>query len=222
MEMANDVFPRRNLPDEAEPWGREHDKRMVFVESQIDSVKQSVLGQNRNTASSLSVLGGQIQAIVETQAELRAQQDVLASQQASIIATQNFLLTQTVGDQKSATISGTYTGSASYNYMSLDGTHDCSLSVTTGQSGKLLISVGAAITSLEGSAGVGPEIVGVSLPTNTNSASGSNGVTGASRTTLFTLSPNTTYTVRTRRWYFGAVTQFAAWQDSNITITRLA
>lgn len=56
----SDVFPRRNLPDEAEPWGREHDKRVLSLESNVESIQRGLQGQNRNTASSLSNLGDQI------------------------------------------------------------------------------------------------------------------------------------------------------------------
>lgn len=55
-----DVFPRRNLPDEAEPWGREHDKRVIALETGLDSLQKGLQGQNRNTASSLASLGDQI------------------------------------------------------------------------------------------------------------------------------------------------------------------
>lgn len=55
-----DVFPRRNLPDEAEPWGREHDKRVIALETGLDGLQKGLQGQNRNTASSLASLGDQI------------------------------------------------------------------------------------------------------------------------------------------------------------------
>lgn len=71
-----DVFPRRNLPDDAGPtasavpWGRAVENRIVGSEITLEMLQQNVQGQNRNTASSLSVIAQQIQAIEETQTEL--------------------------------------------------------------------------------------------------------------------------------------------------------
>lgn len=60
-----DVFPRRNLPDDgrgnsAEPWGREVEKRIIAVEDTSEALTQSLLGQNRSTASSLTDLAAQV------------------------------------------------------------------------------------------------------------------------------------------------------------------
>lgn len=55
-----DIFPRRNLPPQAEQWGREVESRVVSAESDIEAVQQALSGQNRNTASSLSVLAQQV------------------------------------------------------------------------------------------------------------------------------------------------------------------
>lgn len=60
----NDVFPRRNLPDDAEPWGREHDNRVLSLENTVDTIKNSLLGQNRNNASSVQVLADQVRDLV--------------------------------------------------------------------------------------------------------------------------------------------------------------
>ena len=67
---VGDVFPRRNLPGQAEEWGRTLETRAVNAESQLSILSQELQGQNRNTASSLSVLSGQIQAIQEAQKDL--------------------------------------------------------------------------------------------------------------------------------------------------------
>lgn len=60
----NDVFPRRNLPDDAEPWGREHDNRVLSLENTVGTIKTSLLGQNRNNASSIQVLADQVRDLV--------------------------------------------------------------------------------------------------------------------------------------------------------------
>lgn len=68
-----DVFPRRNLPGEAEQWGRDVEGRIQSADAALESIQQSLQGQNRNTASSLSVLAEQIRAIREAQDEIIAQ-----------------------------------------------------------------------------------------------------------------------------------------------------
>lgn len=59
-----DVFPRRNLPGEAEQWGRAHDDRVIALETRLEALSATSSGQNRNTASSLSVLGGQFRDLI--------------------------------------------------------------------------------------------------------------------------------------------------------------
>lgn len=61
--MTFDVFPRRNLPDGAEQWGRAHDDRVLGLERDVQSLGQSLSGQNRNTASSLASLADQIRTL---------------------------------------------------------------------------------------------------------------------------------------------------------------
>lgn len=55
-----DVFPRRNLSADSEPWGREVEARIVTLEGVAASAKSNVAGQNRTTASSLSDLARQL------------------------------------------------------------------------------------------------------------------------------------------------------------------
>lgn len=66
---AGDVFPRRNLPDDgkgasAEPWGREVETRIEGAEASIQSITQSLAGQNRSTASSLGDLASQVRDLI--------------------------------------------------------------------------------------------------------------------------------------------------------------
>lgn len=60
-----DIFPRRNLPNNAEPWGREHDKRVILLEEGQEALSQSLRGQNRNTASSLQSISRQVNGLSE-------------------------------------------------------------------------------------------------------------------------------------------------------------
>lgn len=58
-----DVFPRRNLSADAEPWGREVEKRIVDMEGVASAAKSGVAGQNRTTASTLGDLTRQLQRL---------------------------------------------------------------------------------------------------------------------------------------------------------------
>lgn len=222
--MANDVFPRRNLPDEAEMWGREHDTRVVAIENQIVAVRQSLTGQNRNTASSLSVIGDQLTAIEQAQSDLAAQQASLIAQQASIIATQTFLSTQTVADSK-ATLSQ-YTGTtSSLVWETFDSTYDASVVVTTGTAGRLLIQGSATLLSSNTTSILGLEVVGVTGPAypgpySTYVSTLSAASSGVTRVVVFSGSANSTYTVRLRRGRDGSGTGAAMWRDQTLVVTR--
>lgn len=65
-----DVFPRRDLPGKADVWGREVETRTTSNEESIASLRQGLAGQNRNTASSLSVIARQIEDLLATQATI--------------------------------------------------------------------------------------------------------------------------------------------------------
>lgn len=220
-----DVFPRRNLPGEAEQWGRDLETRVIGLDTNSEILGQQIQSQNRNIASSLAVMAGQIEALTEQQATLQAQQVALAAQTAALQSTINFLSTQTLYDQRPGASGGSKpgVGGGGFAYEGYDPTYDCEITVTTATSGQLLISVGGAISSSGGGAGIGPEVVGGSLPDFTTSATAGNGAAvGASRGIIVSLAPNTTYTVRTRRWYYGASAQFVSYQAASLVVTRLA
>ena len=58
-----DVFPLRNLPTDAEPWGREVEDRISQAENALSGSKQSLLGLNRATGSTLENLAYQISEV---------------------------------------------------------------------------------------------------------------------------------------------------------------
>lgn len=223
-----DVFPRRNLNPDAEQWGREVENRATNAETALEIIKQDVQSQNRNTASSLSVLAGQIKAvqdaqaaIVTTQAQIQAAQADIVAAQSSIIATTNFLSTQTVFEAKSTidTFTGSNTGTT---WRGFDATYDCSVTVTTGNAGKLLIQASANLTGGGLSALIGIEIVGLTGPDfpgplSTYVTDASAGVT---RVVGAPLTPNTTYTVRTRRGINGSTSGAIIWRDQTLVVTR--
>lgn len=63
--MTLDVFPRRNLPNEAEQWGRDVEIRLSHAKTRSEALGQFSRGQNRNTASSLEALSRSLQRIPE-------------------------------------------------------------------------------------------------------------------------------------------------------------
>jgi len=56
----DDVFPARNLPGEAEKWGRSIEEEVKKLREQQEITNQLLSGQNRGSASSLSNLSDQI------------------------------------------------------------------------------------------------------------------------------------------------------------------
>lgn len=219
-----DVFPRRNLPGDAEQWGRAHDDRVLSLEASLEGVSQSLQAQNRNTASSLSVIADQVQKIADQQTLLIAQQTELANQQASILATTNFLATQTVSDSKSTL--DQFSGSSSgVVWSGFDSTYDCSVTVSTGSAGKLLIMASATLLSSNLTSILAIEIVGVTGPSypgqfSTYVSTLSAASSGVTRAVVANLVPNTSYTVRTRRGRDGSGTGAAMWRDQTLTVTR--
>lgn len=57
---AGDVFPRRNLPPEAEQWGRKVEDRIVSGENSEVQLSQVVNNMGRSTAGQLAVLSNQL------------------------------------------------------------------------------------------------------------------------------------------------------------------
>lgn len=58
-----DVFPRRNLPPEAEEWGREVENRIYQAENGYDVSSQNLAGLDRSSSSTLDNLALQIQQV---------------------------------------------------------------------------------------------------------------------------------------------------------------
>lgn len=61
-----DTFPPRNLPPEAEPWGRATEDRVRNIEYALTGLGQSVDSQGRSNASSLSDLARQVVILGDT------------------------------------------------------------------------------------------------------------------------------------------------------------
>lgn len=218
-----DVFPRRNLPGDSDKWGRELETRSEDNATQIGILRQSLQGQNRNTASSLESLANQLRAIEDAQEELEAQQVLIQSQQASIIATQTFLATQTVGDSKS-TLDQVTGNPGTITWYGYNPTYDCAVTVTTGSAGRLIIQASATLLSSGLTSILGIEIVGVVGPAypgpySTYQSDVSASSSGVARNIVVDLAANSTYTVRTRRGASGS-SGTAMWRDQSLVVTR--
>lgn len=218
-----DVYPRRDLPGTADVWGRKVEEKQISLEVSTEINSQAIQAQNRNTASSLAVIGSQIQALTDAQALIQAQQAQIIANQEALTATTAFLSTQTVSQSRSTL--DQYSGSNSgTTWLSFDGTYDCSVSVTTGSAGRLLIQASANLLSGGLTSILAIEIVGVTGPDWPGAYStyvSTTGATtsGASRIITVGLSANTTYTVRTRRGMAGT-SGAAMWRDQSLSVTR--
>lgn len=219
-----DIYPRRNLPGDADVWGRTVEAKQDSAETSIEMLQQSVQGQNRNTASSLQVLAGQIKAVQDAQAAIILTQTQIQAAQADIVATTDFLSTQTVASSKS-TLSQ-YTGTtSSLVWEGFDGTYDASVAVTTGSAGRLLIQGSATLLSSNTTSILGIEVVGQTGPSypgpySTYVSTLSAASSGVTRVVVFTGSANTTYTVRLRRGRDGSGSGAAMWRDQTLVVTR--
>lgn len=70
--MSLDVFPRRNLPPESEPWGRKHDEVSRSHTRTLEDIRLSLLGLNRASAGQLGVVGRQLDELERQQLEIEA------------------------------------------------------------------------------------------------------------------------------------------------------
>lgn len=151
-----------------------------------------------------------------------------------------FYASNTTGDW----VGGLFHGSESDpNWLSYDSTYDCSVSFTTTSSGRIIVDVSgwcyAYLTAgMDGTSGLtlgwGWEILQgstVAIPTNTGRAANLSAVTRAvgslanslreethgatvSRRTILTLTPNTSYTIRSRRWKRASVSGSSSTWDN--------
>lgn len=185
----------------------------------LDPIVEALRSNQKQTRELGTASGTQRARAVERLEELLEELQGVVDQQASQIA---FLQTQTVGDQRIGVSGGSKPGVAGYAYQDLDLAFDCQVSVTTGASGKLIVAAGGAVTASGAGAGIGPHVIGGALPDFSNSAAAGEGsVVGASRTVLFSLAPNTAYTINTRRWFYGGTAQFVSFQNASLVVTRL-
>ncbi|MCK9603158.1 MAG: hypothetical protein M0R66_02080 [Candidatus Omnitrophica bacterium] len=58
-----DVFPQRNLPGDAEKWGRTLEDRVIALEKAVLADRSSILGTNRNIAATTANIEARFQAL---------------------------------------------------------------------------------------------------------------------------------------------------------------
>lgn len=63
--MASGIFPRRNLPGEADAWGRHIELRIKDVERDSKILDQTVNNAGRADAGSLAVMSAQIEKLID-------------------------------------------------------------------------------------------------------------------------------------------------------------
>lgn len=219
---VDDTFPPRNLPDGAVEWGRTMEDEVRSAQKDLLALSQYTSGQNRSTAASLSDIARQLTAISEQQSALAQQQAQIVAAQDGINATQTFLLNQTQYAGNPASQSATSVSpSPGLSLFAYDPTYDIELSVTTSSTGRLSISVGAYVMALDAGAGVGVEIVGVTTPDYFNSVACFGLAISASRSFVTALSPNSAYTIRTRRWWTSGTTGGVGYSNQNLSVTKI-
>lgn len=87
-----DVFPRRNLPGDANNWGREVEDRIYGLENGVDGQKTNLKSENRSSASTLQELSRQIVQLRENQEALDAAIKAIPKPLLSQGSAQNFTL----------------------------------------------------------------------------------------------------------------------------------
>lgn len=102
--MSEDVFPRRNLPNAAEPWGRKHDDVVRAHGRRITNLELSTQGNNRANAGQLGVIGRQLETLSLQQDQLSAQQGQLSTQQDQLSDQQTLLQSQVTELQNRKTV----------------------------------------------------------------------------------------------------------------------
>lgn len=88
----NDVFPRRNLPGDAEKWGREVEDRIRGVQYGVLGQKTNLQSENRSTASTQQELARQLVQLKANQSALEAAIRAIPKSDQSSASTANFSL----------------------------------------------------------------------------------------------------------------------------------
>lgn len=221
---VDDVFPRRNLPGEAEEWGRTLEGRIQSSELDVEVLAQSLKGLNRSSASSIEDIARQVQDIAANQQAIQVAQANITVAQAGIVATQNFLLGQTSFAAKNTTFNYIGTG----NIFAYDPTYDCEVTVTAGSTGRLWCQV---IAGCQGSGISKGPVVGIEAFWSGGSYSYANdqGVDASAwrytgtvtRAYMLNVPANAVVTVRTRRGASNTANEQILVQGQSLSVTKV-
>lgn len=145
------VTPRRNLPPEAEPWGR-------WVEEQLRADSIRLIRADEDATNSFKAINGALDQLNEQVAALNEITEELAEQQAALIEQQADLALQTANLAARITVS---TSIATFNTGAIptDATwrsYGPSIPITIDvPTGKLVVTVGCTEASINAGTGVG-------------------------------------------------------------------
>lgn len=150
-----DVFPRRDLPGTADVWGREVEKRTSSNELSLEMLGQAAQAQNRNTASSLSLLAASIQTLESQVLDLSGR----VSYSASNTTTQSWTSSVTTpfawGPSISFTLDSPRVISCqTFLTMSVEARTNNATSATFVSSQGIIFANGSAVTGARGRLGV--------------------------------------------------------------------
>ena len=236
----NDIPPRRNLPDAAEPWGRFIESERTELWKAVSASDQARGNSNRSFNGALGVLQNQLNSLAAQQEQLLNQQEQLLNQQEHLLNQQEFLLNQQVSlvSTKTDVHQTDTSGTGEWVTQSYDETYDSTINFTTSSTGVVDIECTASLLVNNGSdlawagAGQSYEILsgGSQVVTETGNttmlqAMNAGAIWGHfSRTKRFSLSANTSYTLRSRRRIKMPVSPNTAWYGFYgfaITITKV-
>jgi len=121
----NDVFPARNLPGEAEKWGRSIEDEVKKLREQQEITNQLLSGQNRNSAAALSLLSDQLSKVVSFDSRLERNSSFAVPSGTSASVLDTVFVVPTGYSRAFVFSAATITawnasGSASYLYMGID------------------------------------------------------------------------------------------------------
>ena len=121
----DDVFPARNLPGEAEKWGRSVEEEVKKLREQQEITNQLLSGQNRNSAAALSLLSDQLSKVVSFDSRLETNYLFAVPSGTSASVLDTVFIVPTGYSRAFVFSAATLTawnasGSASYLYMGVD------------------------------------------------------------------------------------------------------
>jgi hypothetical protein len=208
-----------------QPWKR-------YVDDELAALVRAAERQNTDGIAGDKGLAASVAGLARSLAAYREQQEQILEAQAGIVANAQaladqvaFLQNASITDTRTTATSASPGASSGISLSSFDGSYDCSVSLTSSSTGRLLVTVGGQLTGSEGvSALVGYEVVidgsvAVSVDWQRAAAAGG-GLATTSRTSLIAVPANTPVEVRTRRGWTGASGGVCVWGYQSLIVTK--